>query len=582
MVICMFIYTLDNLCYAQVIINIKTQAAFEDISSTIDRTLANGSKDILINIYPGTYYYRNDHINLAGKNYPEASLRIKGRRVTLVAQGIRFVDSNNSLGAFSPEHAFLNNRNDVIDVWSPIYQTNELIEIVSPESKLCRIKNYSRASSISTAGSFIQITSWFQSFVYRINKIEAEYIYFTADNLTQGYRGGWNVNNDYNYGKIYPRYRLSNVTTEVNSFFIDHEKVIIPNNDSFVYECEATRFLVLGYETYLRSVSIDGISFVGNAYDGELGVFSLLAPFGRIVINNCHFKGIQSSQVVSVGNKNNVSVQNCLFENCSESGVVSGLSAENTNVSNCKFIRCGTGLKNSICVRCSGVDFYIGHNYFEDFGYSAIGIGSGFGNKRSSKISGIVEYNTMRYSDNYMSNKTQYTLMDSGAIYSFTQNDDTEIRYNFIDGYTGMKDNRGVFCDDGASNLKIYGNIITNISNSYSIDSRRVASVEAYVGPSNVGNLVYNNIVDGTIKIEGREITGNGCEYGANYFLVGMDKTMPNNVIINVNVTGEDVILNYTGKRRGKIGVSRVSYRSLKRALIWEGIKRFVVKKNRI
>lgn len=582
MILCMFICTLGNLiCYAQETIIIKTQNDFDELSSTINKSLANGYKDIHINIYPGTYYYKSDHINLAGKNYPDASIIIKGNRATLVAQGIRHYVTSACIAPFSPDHAFLYLSNDIIDVWSPLYQTEELIEVVSLNSKLCRIKNYSKASNLSHAGSYIQITNWFQSFVYQINKIENEYIYFTADNLAKGYREGWNVNNDYNYGQCYPRYRLSNVKPESNSFFIE-DKISTSNNVYSVYECIATRFLVLGYGTNLGIVSIDGISFVGNAHNGELGVFSLLSPSGRVVITNCQFKGIRSSRVVAIGNKNNVSILNCQFEDCSESCIVSSLGAENTIISNCVFVRCGTGLKNSFCVRCYGAGFYVGHNYFEDYGYSAIGIGCGFGEKRKSKISGVVEYNKLRYTDNYFKCKEQHTLMDGGAIYAFTQNDDTEIRYNYIDGYTGMKDNRGVFCDDGASNLKIYGNIITNIDNSYCIDSRRVAAVEEQVGPSNIGNRFYDNIVDGTIRIEGREIEENDCEYGTNYFLVWLDKTMPQNVINNVNVTGEDIILNYTGKKREKVGISRASYRCLKRTSNWKVIKKFVVKKNKL
>ena len=91
--------------------------------------------------------------------------------------------------------------------------------------------------------------------------------------------------------------------------------------------------------------------------------------------------------------------------------------------------------------------------------------------------------------------------------------------------------------------------------------------------------MVYDNIVDGTIKIEGREVVGNGCEYGTNYFLVGLDKTKPINVINNVNITGEDIILNYTGEKRGKVGVSKTSYNRIKKSSNWDGMKRFVIKK---
>lgn len=575
-VLCMLVCTFHNQCFADSFetINVKTQKDFDELGSTINKYFTKGVNDIHINIFPGTFFYKNDHIDLAGKNYPETSIRIKGNNATLVACGISNPVTSTYRGNFLPNHAFLNERNDIIDIWTPFYQSRELIEVVSPASKLCRIKNISHTSGISHAGSFIQITSWFQSYIYQINRIEDEYIYFTADNLAKGYRDGWNVNNDYNYGKCYPRYRLSNVRSGDNNFFIDQDRVYTPDDTRFIYECNAIRFLVLGYGTNLKLIEVDGVSFVGNSYKGELGVFSFLSPHGRAVINNCQFKGIRSSRVVSVGNKNKVSVLNCHFEDCAESGVVSSLGTENTVINYCKFVRCGTGLKNSFCVRCYGVDFYIANNTFEDFGYSAVGIGCGFGNKRVSRICGVVENNTMQYSYDYKKCKDQHTLMDGGAIYISTQNDDTEIRYNYIDGYTGMHDNRGIFCDDGASNLKIYGNVITNITNSYCIDSRRVASVESESGPSNIGNLIKDNIVDGIIKLEGNEKIDNACEYGSNYFLVGQDKTKPNNVVKNAKVTGDDIILEYTGEKKGKIGLSRMSYRKLKKTTNWKGIKK--------
>lgn len=583
LVLCILFCTLASRCLADSLetINVRSQGDFDGLGNTINNLLLREVKDINIIIAPGAFYYKHDHIDLSGKNNPKTSIRIKGNGATLVARGKNYGVNINYKEKFSPEHAFLNEWNDVIDIWSPLCQTKELIEVISPASKLCRVKNISNANSISHAGSFIQITSWFQSFVYQINKIEGGYIYFTADNLAKGYREGWNVNDDYNYGKCYPRYRLSNVRIGNNSFFIGQDKIFTADEVQSIYECNATRFLVLGYQTQLQLVDIEGLTFVGNSYKGEDGVFSFFSPYGRVIINKCQFKGVRSSRVVSVGNKNRVSVLNCYFEDCAESGVVSSLGVENTVVSNCRFVKCGTGLKNSFCVRCYGVNFRINHNTFEDYGYSAIGIGCGYGNKRKSRISGVVEYNALRYTEDYKKYKDQYTLMDGGAIYIFTQNDDTELRYNYIDGYTGMQDNRGIFCDDGASNLKITSNVVKNIENSYSIDSRRVASVETDSVPSNMGNVIVGNIVDGVIKIEGNGNKSNGCEYGTNYFIVGLNRTMPSNIIRNVEVSGEEIVLDYTGEKNGKIGLSRTGYKKLKKATNWKELKKFIIRKNR-
>lgn len=98
--------------------------------------------------------------------------------------------------------------------------------------------------------------------------------------------------------------------------------------------------------------------------------------------------------------------------------------------------------------------------------------------------------------------------MDSGAIYIFTQNDGAVIRNNYIHDYVGMKDNRGIFCDDGAYGFTITGNVIRNVPNSYSIDSRLCLNVETQAGSVvkkvNYNNIIRNNRVDGPVRFEKR------------------------------------------------------------------------------
>lgn len=561
------------------VILITSQNDFEQVGAKLNASLKRGETDIRIVMARGTYYYQNNHIDLAGKEYPNANVCISGNGVVCIAKGERYLSGSAFKGQFSYEKTYLDDKLREVSVWTPLYQTKELVEVVSSTSKLCRIRNLAGATAVSPAGSYIQITSWYQSFVYKIERLDKDYIYFTATNLAKGFQGGWNVNNDYNFGKCYPRYRLCNVDGAAGMVYVSGKGVRTPDGIKSVYECEASRFLVLGYGTKLGSLTVSGITFLGNARDGEMGVFSLLSPQCKATISNCSFNGLKSSRAITVGNKNNVSITDCRFEGCAESCVISSHNAENTIVKNCTFKNCGDGLRNSFCVWCFGTNYYVGHNTFEDYGYSAIGLGYGAGNEHKYEISGVVEYNTLRYSDSYMANIDQHTLMDNGAIYISTQNDNTTIRYNVIDQFSGMYENRGIFCDDGASNLKIYGNVITGVANFYSIDSRRVASVEAKSGPSNVGNVIRDNVVDGAVQLVGREGSDNGCEYGTNYFLVRGGNDKPAVKTGNVTVTGEDVVVEHTGEKRGKVAVSRQSYKALKKSPEWKKLKKNVARK---
>ena len=106
----------------------------------------------------------------------------------------------------------------------------------------------------------------------------------------------------------------------------------------------------------------------------------------------------------------------------------------------------------------------------------------------------------------YFSDFPAHTLMDSGAIYVTTQNDRTIIRDNYIHDYIGMRDNRGIFLDDGASHVIVINNTIERVPHGWSIDSRLVKEVETMPGSKvrqvNVGNLIHDNHVDGKIRFE--------------------------------------------------------------------------------
>ena len=122
--------------------------------------------------------------------------------------------------------------------------------------------------------------------------------------------------------------------------------------------------------------------------------------------------------------------------------------------------------------------------------------------------SGIIERNEIFQTDSYRKEAPQNLLMDTGAIYVYTQNTSLEIRYNDIHDISGPYDNRGIFCDDGTVNTYIHDNRVTGIANSYDIDLRRVLSVEtrpdSQIRRVNVGNRIEKNQVDGKIRFEQR------------------------------------------------------------------------------
>ena len=486
---------------AKTVIKINSQTDFDRISERINTILSKGETDVLVSIERGTYFFKENHVNLWGTNFPDAVLTIEGNGSTIVSAGKDLLSG----AVVSPYKSYISHQTGIIDVWGGIHQLYTQIDVLSQKTGRCKLNYAGTAFIPSKKGkdAYIRITEWFRSSIYKIEKVEQGYIYFIADNLARGYGGGWNVNDDYNYGRVFPRFCVFGPLTES------------------AHECSFVRFLSLGYGASLKKLNISGFHFLGNARDGEHGLMDFMSPNCICEVLNCSFEGMKSSRVISIGNKNKVSIISCHFLKCYEDCINASHASLATRVTDCSFENCGLAMTNSFCVSCSGTDAYIADNTFVDFGYSAIGLGYGYKNNHENIISAIAERNKILYSKKYIDNIGQHSIMDSGAIYVSTQNDNTVIRYNTITDYMGIKDNRGIFCDDGANNVHIYGNTVSGIADgNFSIDSRRCANIETEHGSkvkrTNINNRVFDNIVDAPIRFEPREGKDNGCYLGEN------------------------------------------------------------------
>ena len=169
--------------------------------------------------------------------------------------------------------------------------------------------------------------------------------------------------------------------------------------------------------------------------------------------------------------------------------------------------------------------------------------------------------------------------MDSGAIYVSTQNDNVIIRYNYICNYSGILDNRGIFCDDGARNITIYGNIIYGIDNGFCIDSRQVEDADKSVRLNNTNNVIEENYLQGSIRFEGSADDNNGCKYGRNYYLVNDSGPLPQNKVVNVKVVGEEMVIRCDGINNSKIEIPVADYRTMKKSQAWRRVRKYITKK---
>lgn len=485
------------------VIKVRNQDQFDKVETRIIEAIKAGRKNLVVKISGGTFKFRENHISLDNLVLEDVSITIKGRNSVITS------DDGSSNNIYHITH-----KGDLI-------MADSLIEVVNDKEKLCKIPflNAMAASDVTFCKE-VQITQWYKAPVYQVNRIDQSGIYFIAPELeykNQFGRSGYNVNYDYMYADKTPRFRLYDKRKE--------------------RPCTASCFLRIS-NSALKCVTIQNISFKGNKEGSSLITMSSVKA-SKVLVRKCNFDYIRS-RVASFSGTDNVLFDNNVITNTAGNELFFNGGSNNVRVTNNQFKDCGLAIANTFCVTCKECSYYVANNTFCDFGYAAIGVGVWHGSTKESPSRGIIEHNEFYFTTSYFANALKYTLMDSGAIYMWTQNDEVVIRYNFIHDYVGAGSNRGIFCDDGACNLKIYSNVILNIPNSYCIDSRK--SNDQHKGlTNNANNFMAHNVMDGRMRFQGYGEEERHCVKGANYFVKG------DNVIENqydgLEVSQKDVVI---------------------------------------
>ena len=483
------------------VIKVRNQEQFNEVGKLILDATKAGRMNIVVKIGKGNYLFHENHINLANLKQEEVSITIKGCNTVISSDQ----DYSNDNYCTSP--------------WGELTTADGLIEVVDEERKLCKIPFLnSMKDTDKSSYKQVQITQWFKAPKYEVERVDDSGVYFFANDLEyikQFGRSGYNVNYDYLCAGKIPRFRLS-----------DSRKV---------RPCIAACFLRINNST-LRSITLQGISFNGNKEGSSLFAMSSVKA-SAVVIQKCSFDYIRNT-VASFSSTGNVVFNKNIITHTSGNELSFSGECKNVRVTNCRFENCGAVLGNTMCVRCNGGEYYIGNNVFCNFGYSAIGVGLWHGHEKKHDIRGIIEHNEIYFTDDYFAHREKYTLMDAGAIYVWTQNDDAIIRYNYIHDYGGMRFNSGLYCDDGASNCKIYGNIVLNVPDGCCITSRKVKDMKSAI-KNNANNFMAGNVVDGAVVFAGYGAEERHCVKGANYVVKG--KKIDGNKFENLEENQPDI-----------------------------------------
>ena len=450
---------IGSLSFAKETVIITNQSSFDNITTYINDSVKQGETEITIKVSSGTYFFHEKHISLGKINNSSVSLRIIGNNAVIVPIG-REVNTSMVLNDYTYNSTVIDiNSRRRINVWSDIEYADSKVEVINENTKLCRIECSKLPGQDAVIdNAFLMVTSWCRTYYYKILRIEGKYIYFIADNLGPGIkRAGrfeYNVNNDVLYANAIPRFRVCNLQ---------------PLNVGKVHVCEAQSFLwAVGGR--LKSFEIKGFTFCGNKTMGDLESspcsFMVFVGFNAesITVRDCCFIG-QNSRVIALSKTNNVHILKNQFYNNFRNGITVFNSCDNTEIKNNYFEENGEDLSYDRCISCSGSNYYIANNTFKNYGYCGISVGLYYTAAKENEPSGVVENNYLRYTEDRMKDLWRYSIMDGGAIYTWTQNNTSVIRYNRIQNYGGVCFNNGIYCDDGTRGVAIYGNIITGIVN---------------------------------------------------------------------------------------------------------------------
>lgn len=551
------------------VIRVGNQEQFDQLNKTIHDCIEDGVTSLTIRVSPGNYYFKERHLDLSDIKIPGLTLKIIGKKAVIIPVG-REVSTENNIKGYNYNSSVIDIKTGaLVNMWTDLQYADSEVEIIDVAQKECRLKsNGIKSRTIEECkDAFIMITAWCRTYYYHITKIEDSYIYFIADNLESSKvnKKGYNVNDDtyYSKGKVPTRFRLSN---------------LYPLKKGTFHVCEMQSFLY-NNGGQIKKLSVTGFSFLGNKTNGDL----LGWPYSLIVLNavkaesirihHCKFIG-QNSRVVSVNKTDNVQIDNNYFAHNFRNVITSYNSSNLTTVNDNVFEYNGESLSYERCVTCQGSDYHVYNNTFTNYGYCAISVGFYFGTEPTNTPCGIVELNTLTYTDNWMNNLWQHSIMDGGAIYLWTRNDVAVIRNNVIVNYGGVCFNNGIYCDDGAKGMEIYGNVILGIENGYSIHSRRVPTVDAQVGGANMNNKIYDNFFDGGFLFVGHE-GANNCVKGRNFILVNQDNNRPDCSVKSISNQDSDEYVENTELSDSRLLLDRSNLKRVKKSNLNPIVKKY-------
>lgn len=319
----------------------------------------------------------------------------------------------------------------------------------------------------------------------------------------------------------HPYFFFINYDCDNNGGIIIRNNYLYSNGTRKLSECTLANIINVEQGAFLK---------IENAKNISGGVNNAIYNSGTVVLTSCKMSSPFGNAITSTTGAHNF-IKECTFENYNSSVVSDLYRKAYYDITHCKFKNIGLYGENVFAVFVSNSHAYVADNIFENINYGAICCGN---EDNLTDISNtgyrLVERNIIVNSYEYLSIKNKYGLFDGGAIYVGCNNIETTVRYNTILRFGDTKDNNGIYCDDGAYNVKVYGNVISGVIGQ-DITSRyesRWDDINSETGKKYgrvipegynycTNNFIAYNIFDGSIKLQANtSVSEHSCTYHNN------------------------------------------------------------------
>lgn len=466
------------------VINIKASSEFtkEHIKEEINRAVNAGSKIVIVNLQCSHLTYDEDFFNINKSDYPMSSdvrLFIAGNGTILTAAGAdySFDGAVSDLGdrytceysgKYNPKSVFLDQNGNMINMFEEIrYALSQATLDTGTQTWKLKIRD----EDMNSEATHIMVTGDYVAPIYKIEKMEAGYVYFKNPDSYD-----FAPNGDYMYAQVFPRYAL--VNSKNSSVHVKNGKIYIKKNITALHECKSSCFVCVNDGHFsdtsfvhdgntFRSIDISGLKFVGNAYVRDKRLINLSGSRNEHVwVHDCSFKNTFTECLYAREGCANIKVSDCNFVNTYGGGILQ-IQYDAYVPHDITIVRntfCNTNLHIPVVspqVGVAGKNVLVRDNELVDCTAS---IFAGFyctNYKTGQNLGGIIEDNMMYFTAGYQRESYKHCYMDCGCIY-LTMNDNLHVRNNIVANYTGIKFANAVYCDDGARGLKIYSNGIIN------------------------------------------------------------------------------------------------------------------------